>query len=410
MSERQIDRDRFLEEGYLVVHGVIPPGDLDAVREAYERLVDVQRGIWAETRAAGDPPGGMWETHRQPRLHLSRRPLSHRIDRSTARAVEMWLSEGAHGVSSALLDLPDASVTEMMMMCNPVRDHGPAHWHRDLYPPFGAPVQGYVEDIIENGPRYVQWNLSLYDDDVLWVIPGSHARLNTAQEDEMLGTNSRVPFPNGVQTHLSAGDGVVYILPILHWGSNYSTKLRRTIHGGFSTYTQYENTDYLKHLSASAQATFERWIQRSEQMMGHTVSTLRGAIQKDPAAYYAGLEKLHPGRGEKGLMLSTVYLSKVANRVYALKHLDLDRPEHIGIRYAAMMSHSITLQWGASIADFFSQAEAKALWERFKPVDARVQSDVERPAPGYEQRPSRYHFNEMPKDFGIADFIESWNT
>ena len=72
MSERQIDRDRFLEEGYLVVHGVIPPGDLDAVREAYERLVDVQRGVWAETRAAGDPPGGMWETHRQPRLHLSR--------------------------------------------------------------------------------------------------------------------------------------------------------------------------------------------------------------------------------------------------------------------------------------------------------------------------------------------------
>ena len=71
----------------------------------------------------------MWETHRQPRLHLSRRPLSQRIDRSTARAVEMWLSEGAHGVSSALLDVPDASVTEMMMMCNPVTDHGPAEWH-----------------------------------------------------------------------------------------------------------------------------------------------------------------------------------------------------------------------------------------------------------------------------------------
>ena len=406
----KVNRDQFLEEGYLIVRNVIPPDELDALRSSYEHLVEQQRAIWAQQRKPDDPPGGVWETSEQPRLLLHLNPLADQIDEQTANTVEIWLHENMQGLSSELLGVEDAAVNSMMLMCNPVRDHGPAHWHRDLYPPFGAPVQGYVEDIIENGPRYVQWNLSLYDDDVLWVIPGSHARLNTAQEDEMLGTNSRVPFPNGVQTHLSAGDGVVYILPILHWGSNYSTKLRRTIHGGFSTYTQYENTDYLKHLSASAQATFERWIQRSEQMMGHTVSTLRGAIQKDPAAYYAGLEKLHPGRGEKGLMLSTVYLSKVANRVYALKHLDLDRPEHIGIRYAAMMSHSITLQWGASIADFFSQAEAKALWERFKPIDARIQSDVERPAPGYEQRPSRYHFYEMPKDFGVADFVASWKA
>ena len=91
MGERRIDRDRFLEDGYVVVRGVVPPGDLDAVREAYERLVDVQRAIWAESRAEGEPPGGMWETHRQPRLHLSRQPLSQRIDRSTARAVEVWL-------------------------------------------------------------------------------------------------------------------------------------------------------------------------------------------------------------------------------------------------------------------------------------------------------------------------------
>ena len=406
----KVNRDQFLEEGYLIVRNVIPPDELDALRSSYERLVEQQRAIWAQQRKPDDPPGGVWETDSQPRLLLHLSPLANQINEQTANAVEIWLHENMQGLSSELLGVADAAVTSMMLMCNPVRDHGPAHWHRDLYPPFGAPVQGYVADIIENGPRYVQWNLCLYDDDVLWVIPGSHARLNTAQEDEMLGTNPGVPFPNSAQTHLSAGDGVVYILPILHWGSNYSTKMRRTIHGGFSTYTQYENTSYVKHLSAPAQATFERWIQQSDQMLGNTVAALRGAIQKDPAAYRTGLEKLHPGRGEQGQMLSTIYLSKVANRVYALKHLDLDSPEHIGIRNAAMMSHPMTLQWGASIADRFSKAEAKALWERFKPVDARVQSDVERPAPGYEQRPSRYHFYEMPKDFGVADFIASWNA
>ena len=161
---------------------------------------------------------------------------------------------------------------------------------------------------------------------------------------------------------------------------------------------------YIKHLSASAQVTFERWTQRSEQMVTHTESVLRAAIERNGSAYHAGLENLHPGRGEKGKMLSTVYLSKAAKRVHALKHPHLD----IGVRTAAMMSHPITLQWGVPIADRFSPTEAEALWNRFKPIDALVQSDIEQPAPGYESRPSRYHFNEMPKDFGVEDFIAGW--
>ena len=35
----RVDRDRFLEEGYLVVQEVVPPDQLDEVRAAYEILV-----------------------------------------------------------------------------------------------------------------------------------------------------------------------------------------------------------------------------------------------------------------------------------------------------------------------------------------------------------------------------------
>ena len=80
----------------------------------------------------------------------------------------------------------------------------------------------------------------------------------------------------------------------------------------------------MKHLSASAQETFDRWIERSNQMVTHTESILRAAIEKDAAAYHASLEKLHPGRGEKGKMLSTVYLSKIAKRVYDCKQPDFE--------------------------------------------------------------------------------------
>lgn len=183
--------------------------------------------------------------------------------------------------------------------------------------------------------------------------------------------------------------------------------MRRTIHGGFSTFTQYGNQSYMKYLSTSAQATFDRWIQRSDQMITHTESILRAAIKKDPAAYHASLEKLHPGRGEKGKMLSTVYLSKIAKRVYDCKKPDFENiPQET--RDAMIRSHPITLQWGLPLADRFSFEEARTLWDRFKPVDVRIQSDVESAAPGYENRPSLYHFNEMPPDFSVEDFTAGW--
>ena len=403
----KIDRNQFLEEGYVILRNVIPADELEALRASYEILVERQKVIWAQERNPDDPPGGVWEASAQPRLLLHQSPLVDQIDEDTASAVEIWLHENTQGASSELLGVSDAAVTEMMLMCNPVRDRGPAHWHRDLYPPYGAPLQGYVDDITESGPRYVQWNLCLYDDEVLWVIPGSHTRLNTARENELLRTNRHIPFPGSVQTHLNAGDGVAYILPILHWGSNYSTKMRRTIHGGFSTFTQYENQSYMKHLSTSAQATFDRWIQRSDQMITHTESILRATIKKDAAAYHAALEKLHPGRGERGKMLSTVYLSKIAKRVYDCKHSDFENLSQ-ETRSSMIRSHPITLQWGLPLADRFSFEEARTLWDRFKPVDVRIQSDVENAAPGYENRPSRYHFNEMPTDFSVEDFTASW--
>ena len=403
----KIDRSQFLKDGYVVLRNVIPDDELDPLRASYEILVERQKAIWAQERKPDDPPGGVWETSAQPRLLLHQSPLADLIDKDTASAVEIWLHENTQGASSELLGVSDAAVTGMMLMCNPVTDRGAAHWHRDLYPPYGAPLQGYVDDIIEGGPRYVQWNLCLYDDNVLWVIPGSHARLNTDRENELLRTNRHIPFPGGVQTHLNAGDGVAYILPILHWGSNYSTKMRRTIHGGFSTFTQYENQSYMKYLSASAQVTFARWIERSEQMIMHTESMLRAAIEKDAVAYHTGLEKLHPGRGEKGKMLSTVYLSKIAKRVYDCKHPDFDNLPQ-GTRDSIIQSHPITLQWGLPLANRFSFEEAQILWNRFKLVDACIQSDVEAAAPGYENRPSRYHFNEMPINFSIKDFTTGW--
>ena len=130
----QVNRTQFMEDGYLVFREVIPPAELDALRESYELMVSRQREIWARERAPHDPPGGVWETSPQPRLLLGRDPLAGLVDEKTASAVEIWAHENMQGVSSELIGSEDAGVTEMMLMCNPVRDCGPATWHRDHHP------------------------------------------------------------------------------------------------------------------------------------------------------------------------------------------------------------------------------------------------------------------------------------
>ncbi|MSS72880.1 MAG: hypothetical protein EXS64_15510 [Candidatus Latescibacteria bacterium] len=403
----QLNRVQFLEEGYLVLRNVVPPSALDALRNSYETLVSRQRAIWARERKPEDPPGGVWETSAQPRLLLSRPPLVHQLDEQTASAAEFWLHENTQGVSSALMDVSDAAVTEMMLMCNPAQDRGPAAWHRDLHPIDTAPLQGYIDDILEAGPRYVQWNICLYDDDVLWVVPGSHLRLNTEEENRQLLADPKTPLAGGVQTHLSAGDGVVYILPLMHWGSNYSTRMRRTLHGGFSTHTLYPDLSFTQRLSSDVGATFERWAQRSAQMQDHTASALRAVIQKDDAAYRASLERLHPGRGEKGQMLTTVFLCKAALFISLKKNPDSPGvPDDLRRRGAS--SHPLTLNWGPEFAERFSKEEAEALWKRFKPLDARLRAEETHFSPGFQSGPMPYSFNEMPGHFGVKDFIAGW--
>ncbi len=282
----KFSRDQFLEEGYVILRGVIPPRQLGGLRRAYELLVERQKEIWARERGPDDPPGGVWETHAQPRLNLGL--LASQIDAQTIGAVEIWLHENMQGVSSRLLGVEDAAVTEMMLMCNPVRDHetgGHRGWHRDFYPPHTAPLRAYADDNLENGPRYVQWNLPLYDDNVLWVVPGSHARLNTAEENAAMTEDARAPLPGAVQTHLAAGDGVAYILPLLHWGSRYNAKMRRTIHGGFSEFTTHKELPFLEHLSRASQESFRRWNGRSTQKFEQIEAALRAVVDGDGTAY-----------------------------------------------------------------------------------------------------------------------------
>ena len=110
---------------------------------------------------------------------------------------------------------------------------GPARWHRDIGPGEPAPLRGMISNMQHHGPSYLQWNIALYDDSVFWIVPRSHRRVNTDEENRQLAENASVPLPGGMPVELNAGDGVVYTHLLLHWGSYYSSKMRRTLHPGY---------------------------------------------------------------------------------------------------------------------------------------------------------------------------------
>jgi len=57
-----------------------------------------------------------------------------------------------------------------------------------------APLRGMISNMEHHGPSYLQWNIALYDDNVLWIVPGSHRQTNTDQVNHQLAEDSSVPL------------------------------------------------------------------------------------------------------------------------------------------------------------------------------------------------------------------------
>eukprot|EP01051_Picozoa_sp_SAG22_P013639 SAG22_NODE_1551_length_4144_cov_9.739431_5_plen_247_part_00 len=198
--------------------------------------------------------------------------------------------------------------------------------HRDLSPPANAPLESHAADLREGGPRYVQWNVALYPDDVLQVVPGSHLVAASPEQARIMRaecpygtTHCHAPLPSAVTVTLKAGDGVAYLSPtILHRGRSYtSATKRRTIHGGFvAGVTCAVHIHFLRHLSLPSRTKFARWRGHKEHFLDAEEAVLRAALRLDQVGYQAALEALVPGqRARHGRRHNTILLSKVARRI-----------------------------------------------------------------------------------------------
>jgi hypothetical protein len=100
-------------------------------------------------------------------------------------------------------------------------------WHRDDIPPT-ATAEEELERL--NKPSWhAQWNLALYNDHSLVVVPGSHKRARTQAERDADPYAKDLPHQKVVE--MNAGDVVFYNNNILHRGVYDANIERMTLHG-----------------------------------------------------------------------------------------------------------------------------------------------------------------------------------
>jgi len=210
-------KQQFLEDGFVILQGVVPADQLESVRASTDAVV-------ARARAA-DPT---WDTTPIPRTQLGEH-----LDRDTRFCFQFALHDNVLGVSARLLGCPvdTIGVNMVSVLCNPEFEPeapppsgqpwgtDPRNWHRDVRPDHDGPLSELIADEQANGPGYAQWNIALYDEAILNVIPGSHRRLTSAVESRQLNAEGGTTTPLGgsVSVDLKVGDGVVYNNILRHW-------------------------------------------------------------------------------------------------------------------------------------------------------------------------------------------------
>lgn len=393
----QLDHEQMYKDGYLILKGIVPPSKLEELRTSAELLIS-----------------------RYPK-YPSRVDFGDEFMKpDTTNLIDFCLHENTLGVSRQLMSGSEAAISSMEMLINPLTDKGPAAWHRDYsinYNAFSkyAPLRDVEIDSLANGPASVQWNIALYDDSVLWVVPGSHSRIDTPEEDLQLQQDPHVPLPGGIPVELSAGDGVVYNnAPILHWGSNYSSKLRRTIHLVYNSFGSpmlpwvwwyFWNLTFTKHLSPASRAYFERWESLHNEVRDRMEHCLRAILSSNPAEFRTSLAVLHPG--EEGRMVCVLMLVNVAYKILIFKE-----PSFTGMSLAdrnKVTGDAPLAPLYENLANRFSTSEANRLWQQFAVLDAWLTLDGKlEPSRRSGKAPVDMDFSAFSSRFGVEEFIASW--
>lgn len=224
--------DRLNRDGFVVVPNAVSADKLAELRAATAEVTALARaGKWPSVRTIPKqfPP---WprNTPEVAKEHgiWGVQGMMHPDLPNSATFVEMYFSDAVVAPTRELLQCTDDDlVMELFnLLVRPDADFE-LRWHRDDIPAAATPDEELAR---LRRPAYsAQWNLALYDDASLIVVPGSHIRARTEAERD--ADPFEGDMPGQLVVRLGAGDVVFYNNNILHRGAYKSDVERMTLHG-----------------------------------------------------------------------------------------------------------------------------------------------------------------------------------
>jgi hypothetical protein len=173
--------EHFHREGYVIVDDIFDKVDIEALRKAASDVISLTReGNWNHRRVVGKqfPP---YDTITTPDSwgvqHLMHPSLPHHDTFAQFYGSAPLLDIAAHLLSTKISNM---QLELFNLLIEPSDHYFALGWHRDdiradveedkELERLGAPTSG------------IQWNACLYDDDCLFLVPRTHARLRTEEE------------------------------------------------------------------------------------------------------------------------------------------------------------------------------------------------------------------------------------
>ena len=215
------------KDGFVCIPNAFAGSDLETFRAAAKKATDLARaGKWPYIRTlpkqfppwSEDPSNGIWGVQH----------LLHPDQPSRKTFAESYFHPTMIEAITGLLQCSkDDLVLELYNML--VRPDTPfsLRWHRDDIPPTASPAEELSR--LQEPMLHAQWNLALYPDASLIVVPGSHKRARTDMERSADPYEDDMPGQKVVR--MGAGDVMFYDNNILHRGVYDESVERMTLHG-----------------------------------------------------------------------------------------------------------------------------------------------------------------------------------
>ena len=223
--------DQLNKDGFVRIPGVLKGEQLERLREAAQSAAKLGReGKWSDVRTLPKqfPPWNIADSAEKDQGIWGVQSVMHPDMPLHDEFVKMYFSDLILKPTKELLQCSDEDlVMELFnLLIRPERDFE-LRWHRDDIPATATPEQEMER--LSQRAFSAQWNLALYDDASLVVIPGSHARART--ETERAADPYEKVLPDQLVVKMEPGDVVFYNNNILHRGVYDSSRERMTLNG-----------------------------------------------------------------------------------------------------------------------------------------------------------------------------------